>query len=59
MQTNPGLQKLVLGAIGLPTGSLMVLVCGAEMFTGNVALLTAAVRFYWALLFQSLGLVLL
>ena len=43
MQSNPGLQKLVLGLVGLPTGLLMVLVCGGELFTGNTALLTAAV----------------
>jgi formate/nitrite transporter FocA (FNT family) len=40
--SNPGLQKLLLGAIGLPTGLIMVLVTGAELFTGNTALVTAA-----------------
>eukprot|EP01026_Neomeris_dumetosa_P058134 TRINITY_DN53918_c0_g1_i4.p2 TRINITY_DN53918_c0_g1~~TRINITY_DN53918_c0_g1_i4.p2 ORF type:complete len:325 (-),score=55.30 TRINITY_DN53918_c0_g1_i4:427-1401(-) len=40
---NPGLQKMILGAFGLPFGLLMVLVCGAELFTGNTALVTAAV----------------
>ncbi|KAK9840646.1 hypothetical protein WJX81_006750 [Elliptochloris bilobata] len=40
---NPGLQKMVLGAFGLPFGLLMVLVCGGELFTGNTALVTAAV----------------
>ena len=44
LQSNPGLQKLLLGLVGLPTGLLMVLVCGGELFTGNTALLTAAVR---------------
>eukprot|EP01025_Chloroclados_australasicus_P013130 TRINITY_DN1623_c0_g5_i1.p2 TRINITY_DN1623_c0_g5~~TRINITY_DN1623_c0_g5_i1.p2 ORF type:complete len:327 (-),score=46.49 TRINITY_DN1623_c0_g5_i1:398-1378(-) len=40
--SNPGIQKMVLGAFGLPFGLLMVLVCGAELFTGNTALVTAA-----------------
>ena len=62
---NPGLQKFLLGAVGLPTGLLMVrlaavlgqllscleltsahaqvLVCGAELFTSNAAMLPAAV----------------
>lgn len=39
---NAGLQKLVLGAIGLPTGLIMTLVTGAELFTGNTALVTGA-----------------
>ena len=39
---NPGLQKLIFGAIGLPTGLIMVLVTGAELFTGNTALVTGA-----------------
>ena len=42
--SNPGLQKLVYGAFGLPFGLLLVLLCGAELFTGNTALITAAVR---------------
>ena len=41
--SNPGLQKLVYGAFGLPFGLFLVLLCGAELFTGNTALLTAAV----------------
>eukprot|EP01023_Acetabularia_acetabulum_P002726 TRINITY_DN1113_c0_g1_i1.p2 TRINITY_DN1113_c0_g1~~TRINITY_DN1113_c0_g1_i1.p2 ORF type:complete len:323 (+),score=93.44 TRINITY_DN1113_c0_g1_i1:582-1550(+) len=41
--SNPGLQKMILGAFGLPFGLIMVLVCGAELFTGNTALVTAAV----------------
>lgn len=32
------------GAFGLPFGLLMVLICGGELFTGNTALVTAAVR---------------
>nr|AIU34483.1 nitrite transporter [Isochrysis zhanjiangensis] len=39
---NPGLQKIVLGAFGLPFGLMMTLVTGAELFTGNTALVTAA-----------------
>lgn len=39
---NPGLQKLVFGAVGLPFGLLMVVATGAELFTGNTALVTAA-----------------
>eukprot|EP00929_Paragymnodinium_shiwhaense_P113754 TRINITY_DN82059_c0_g1_i1.p2 TRINITY_DN82059_c0_g1~~TRINITY_DN82059_c0_g1_i1.p2 ORF type:complete len:267 (-),score=63.17 TRINITY_DN82059_c0_g1_i1:243-1043(-) len=40
--TNPGLQKIVLGAFGLPFGLMMVLLSGAELFTGNTALVTLA-----------------
>lgn len=43
---NPGLQKLVLGAIGFPTGLIMTLVSGAELFTGNAALVTYVTIFY-------------
>jgi formate/nitrite transporter FocA (FNT family) len=31
-----------MGAIGLPTGLIMTLVTGAELFTGNTALVTGA-----------------
>lgn len=41
--SNPGLQKIIAGAFGLPFGLLMVLVCGGELFTGNTALVTAAI----------------
>jgi formate/nitrite transporter len=40
--TNPGLQKIILGAFGLPFGLMMTLVTGAELFTGNTALVTTA-----------------
>ena len=40
--SNPGLQKIVLGSFGLPFGLLMTLVTGAELFTGNTALVTTA-----------------
>jgi len=39
---NPGLQKMIMGAFGLPFGLIMTLVTGAELFTGNTALVTAA-----------------
>eukprot|EP00903_Cladosiphon_okamuranus_P006030 g5948.t1 len=39
---NPGLQKLLFGLFGLPFGLFMVLVAGGELFTGNTALVTAA-----------------
>jgi len=41
--TNPGLQKIMLGAFGLPFGLMMTLLSGAELFTGNTALVTMAV----------------
>lgn len=41
--SNPGVQKLLLGIIGLPFGLFLVLNCGVELFTGNTALLTASV----------------
>lgn len=41
--SNPGLQKLILGGMGLPTGLIMTLVSGGELFTGNTALVTSAV----------------
>lgn len=40
--SNPGLQKIVLGAFGLPFGLMMTLLSGAELFTGNTALVTMA-----------------
>jgi len=40
---NPGLQKIIFGSFGLPFGLIMTLVTGAELFTGNTALVTAAV----------------
>ncbi len=33
---NPGLAKLLAGAIGLPMGLFMVVLTGGELFTGNV-----------------------
>ncbi|KAG7369728.1 formate/nitrite transporter family protein [Nitzschia inconspicua] len=41
---NPGLQKIILGAFGLPFGLIMTLVSGGELFTGNTALVTAAYK---------------
>jgi formate/nitrite transporter FocA (FNT family) len=40
--TDPGLKAMLSGLIGLPCGLLMVLISGAELFTGNTALVTAA-----------------
>lgn len=42
--TNPGLQKIIMGAFGLPMGLLMTLVTGAELATGNFMLVAAAFR---------------
>jgi formate/nitrite transporter len=42
-EANPGLQRIIFGAFGLPFGLLMTLITGAELFTGNTALVTAAV----------------
>lgn len=41
--SNPGLQKILLGSIGLPFGLLMVVVSGGELFTGNTCFVTTAV----------------
>lgn len=40
--SNPGLQKIIFGAFGLPFGLIMTLITGGELFTGNTALVTAA-----------------
>jgi len=40
--SNPGLHKMVLGAFGLPFGLMMTLLTGAELFTGNTALVGMA-----------------
>jgi len=42
-EANPGLQKIIFGAFGLPFGLIMTLVTGAELFTGNTALVAASV----------------
>ncbi|CAM9647771.1 unnamed protein product [Choristocarpus tenellus] len=39
---NPGLQKIIFGAFGLPFGLFMTVVGGGELFTGNTAMVTAA-----------------
>ena len=43
VSTNPGLQKLIFGAFGLPFGLFMTVLSGTELFTGNAALVTMAV----------------
>ncbi len=40
--SNPGLQKFLFGALGLPVGLTLVVTTGAELFLGNCMLLTAA-----------------
>eukprot|EP00304_Pavlova_gyrans_P008262 CAMPEP_0206038274 /NCGR_PEP_ID=MMETSP1466-20131121/3996_1 /ASSEMBLY_ACC=CAM_ASM_001126 /TAXON_ID=44452 /ORGANISM="Pavlova gyrans, Strain CCMP608" /LENGTH=257 /DNA_ID=CAMNT_0053412867 /DNA_START=209 /DNA_END=982 /DNA_ORIENTATION=+ len=35
---NPGLQRIIQGAFGLPFGLLMTTISGAELFTGNTAI---------------------
>lgn len=39
----PGLQRLLFGAIGLPTGLMLVLTAGGELFTGNTMIMSAGV----------------
>jgi formate/nitrite transporter len=46
---NPGLQKLIFGSV-FPLGLILVVVCGAELFTGNAACLIPGMltgRFNW------------
>jgi formate transporter len=40
--TDPGLKAIISGLFGLPCGLMMVLITGAELFTGNTALVTVA-----------------
>lgn len=39
--SHPGIQRLIFGAIGLPTGLMLVLAAGGELFTGNTMIMTA------------------
>jgi len=41
---NPGFQKIIFGAFGLPFGLIMTIITGGELFTGNTALVTAAYK---------------
>ncbi|KAK9809749.1 hypothetical protein WJX73_002441 [Symbiochloris irregularis] len=41
--SNPGLQRLIQGAFGLPMGLILVVLTGAELFTGNTMLMPLAV----------------
>ena len=55
---NPGLQRILLGAFGLPMGLFMTLVAGGELFTGNTAVVTAAKlegKATWKALAQNWG----
>ncbi|KAI7840455.1 hypothetical protein COHA_005880 [Chlorella ohadii] len=40
--SNPGLARYITGAIGLPFQLMVIMVCGAELFTGSTAMVTAA-----------------
>ncbi|GLC45795.1 hypothetical protein PLESTM_001780600 [Pleodorina starrii] len=42
MSTNPGLAKFLAASV-FPMGLSLIVICGAELFTGNTALLPAAV----------------
>ena len=48
--SNPGAQKLIYGAFGLPFGLALIVICGGELFTGNAAMLPAAVFEVWTIL---------
>jgi formate/nitrite transporter len=53
---NPGLQRMLMGIFGLPTFLTMTIVTGAELFTGNTALVTMAVlegKANWGQLMKS------
>ena len=39
---DPGLKAIISGLFGLPCGLMMVIISGAELFTGNTAMVTAA-----------------
>lgn len=41
-ETDPGLQRALLGMFGLPMGLLMTVAAGGELVTGNFAVITAA-----------------
>ncbi len=41
--SDPGLQKLLYGAFGLPFGLALIVICGGELYTGNAAFLPCAV----------------
>jgi len=41
---NPGVQRALMGVMGLPMGLLMVLGAGGELVTGNMAVCTAAYK---------------
>ena len=40
--TNPGLQKFIFGAV-FPLGLVLVVIAGAELFTGNTAIMIPSV----------------
>lgn len=55
--SDPGAQKMIFGAFGLPFGLFMTVITGSELFTGNAALVPLAVlegKASWAQLVKSL-----
>lgn len=57
-EANPGLQRIIFGAFGLPFGLLMTVISGAELFTGNTAVVTTAAlngKASWSNLAKSWG----
>ncbi len=42
-QNDPGAQKVLYGAFGLPFGLALIVICGGELFTANAAMLPAAI----------------
>ncbi|CAK9060622.1 Probable formate transporter [Durusdinium trenchii] len=42
LESNPGVQKMIFGAFGLPFGLFMTLLSGSELFTGNAAIVSMA-----------------
>jgi len=42
-KNNPGLQKILMGAFGLPFGLMLTVIGGGELFTGNTAMVGAAI----------------
>ncbi|CAL5225938.1 g8733 [Coccomyxa viridis] len=41
-RANPGVQKLLFGAFGVPFGLALIIICGADLFTANTCFMTAA-----------------
>ena len=41
-RANPGVQRLLFGAFGVPFGLALIIICGADLFTANTCFMTAA-----------------